>query len=316
MLKQIYKNLTKSGIGLIITSHMAIDKKQRADCTHICVNDKRNQEKLNELTNIIHEYGAKIIAQISYPGYHGSKIEGQITKTPSGIGNTKVLSKQDINQCVVKHVETIKHLQELGFDGVQLHMAHGYLLSEFLDPYYNKRTDEYGGNIDNIYRIVHEILVKINKIVKDNFVITAKIDTVSKNEDKDFINQQIEICKLLERDGINAIEISGNNFKSLDQKVPYFLDNAIKIKNEVNIPIILVGGFRDIEQMSNALDKGIDFISMSRPFIAEEDFVQKLKMNQASICINCNQCFEIFKTKHKRCVLKEDIIKQLEINFP
>lgn len=104
---------------MIITSHMAIDKKQRADCTHICVNDKRNQEKLNELTNIIHEYGAKIIAQISYPGYHGSKIEGQITKTPSGIGNTKVLSKQDINQCVVKHVETIKHLQELGFDGVQ-----------------------------------------------------------------------------------------------------------------------------------------------------------------------------------------------------
>ncbi len=171
------------------------------------------------------------------------------------------------------------------------------------------------GNVNNRYQIIHEILMQINKIVEDKFVITAKIDTVSKNEDKEFINQQVQVCKWLERDGIDAIEISGSNFKKLNQTTPYFLDNALKIKDKINIPIILVGGFRNINQMNNALEKGIDFISMSRPFIADENFIQKLRNNEDSICINCNQCFEIFKTQHKRCILRDDIIHQLEINF-
>lgn len=313
---KVYAKLARSGIGLIITSHMAIDENQRADVTHICANDTRNKEKLKLLTSTVHQYGSKIIAQISYPGHHGSKMEGQISKTPSGKGNTTALSERDIQQCIMNHVKTIETLQETGFDGVQLHMAHGYLLSEFLDSFYNERTDEYGGNTNNRYRIIHEILMKINRIVKPNFVVIAKIDTVSKNKDRDFMNQQIEICKWLERDGIDAVEISGSNFKDLNQATPYFLDNALKIKDSVNIPIILVGGFRNARQMNEALEKGINFISMSRPFIAEENFVQKLKNNEESICTNCNSCFEIFKTQHKRCVLKNDKIHQLEINFP
>lgn len=313
---KVYHDLAKSGIGLIITSHMAIDKKQRADITHICVNDSRNEEKLKLLTDTVHEYGSKIIAQISYPGHHGSKMEGQIAKTPSKMENTKALSIDDIKQCVKNHVKTIALLQKVGFDGVQLHMAHGYLLSEFLDPFYNKRIDDYGGNANNRYRIIHEILTEATNGIKPNFIIIAKIDTVSKNKDSDFINQQIEVCKWLEMDGVDAIEISGNNFKKLNQATPYFLENALKIRNKVDIPIILVGGFRNMNQMNNALEKGIDFISMSRPFIADENFVQKLKKNEESICVNCNKCFEIFKTQHKRCALRNDIIHQLEINFP
>lgn len=313
---KVYNDLAKSGVGLIITSHMAIDKNQRADITHICVNDSRNEEKLKLLTNTVHDYGSKIIAQISYPGHHGSKMEGQVAKTPSETENTRALSIEEIKECVKSHVKTIELLQRVGFDGVQLHIAHGYLLSEFLDPFYNKRTDNYGGTANNRYRIIHEILTEATNSIKSNFVIIAKIDTISKNEDSNFINQQIEVCKWLEMDGIDAIEISGNNFKKLNQPTPYFLENALKIRNKVNVPIILVGGFRNINQMNNALEKGIDFISMSRPFIADENFVQKLKNNEESICVNCNQCFEIFKTQHKRCALRNDTIHQLEINFP
>lgn len=313
---KVYHDLAKNGVGLIITSHMAIDKNQRADITQICVNDSRNEEKLKLLADTVHKYNSKIIAQISYPGHHGSKVEGQIAKTPSEMENTKALLMKDIKQCVKNHVKTIDLLQKVGFDGVQLHMAHGYLLSEFLDPFYNNRTDDYGGNINNRYRIIHEILTEVNNSIKSNFIIIAKIDTISKNGDSDFINQQVKLCKLLEMDGIDAIEISGNNFKKLNQPTPYFLDNALKIRNEVEIPIILVGGFRNIKQMNNALEKGIDFISMSRPFIADENFVQKLKKNEESRCINCNKCFDIFKTQHKRCVLRNDTIHQLKINFP
>lgn len=312
----VYNNLAKSGIGLIITSHMAIDKMQRADSTHICVNDIENEEKLKILTETVHKYDSKIIAQISYPGHHGSKMANQITKTPSGIENSVPMSNEDIEECIENYSKTIQVLQKTGFDGVQLHMAHGYLLSEFLDPFYNKRLDEYGGSEQNRYRIIHKILEKTNKIVKPNFVITAKLDTVSKDENINFINQQIQVCKWLEKDGINAIEISESNFKKINQNTPYFLKNALKIRSAVHIPLILVGGFRNINQINNALEKGIDFISMSRPFIADENFLQKLKKGESSICINCNQCFEIYKTQHKRCIMREDTIRQLEINFP
>ena len=312
---KVYENLAKSGVGLIITSHMAIDQNQRADSTHICANDSENDEKLKLLTNTVHRYGSKIIAQISYPGYRRNKMEGKVAKTPSGTDNTEALSKEEIKQYINNHIKTIEHLQKVGFDGVQLHMAHGYLLSEFLDPFYNKRTDEYGGSTNNRYQIIHEILTEANIIKKSNFIIIAKIDSVSKAEDSDFINQQIEVCKWMEIDGIDAIEISGANFKKYKQSTPYYLENALKIKDNVNVPIILVGGFRNIKQMEDALEKGIDFISMCRPFIVDEDFLQKLKNGEESRCINCNQCFEIFKTKHKRCVLRNDTIHQFEINF-
>lgn len=313
---RVYKNLAQNDIGLIITSHMAIDKNQRADTTHICVNDIRNFEKLKILTTTVHNYNAKIIAQISYPGHHGNNVPNQVVKSPSSTNNSQEMSYKDIMQCIENHVKAIKILQETGFDGIQLHMAHGYLLSEFLDPFYNNRTDDFGGTIENRYKIIHSILMEIKKIIKPNFLLTAKIDTISKNNDVNFLAQQIQICKYLEIDGLDAIEISGQGFKKFNQPIPYFLENALKIKNEISIPIILVGGFRNMFQIDNALKKGIDFISMCRPFIAEEDFIKKLKNNKESICINCNKCFEIFKTEHKRCILRNDVIKQLEINFP
>ena len=312
---KVYKNLAKSGVGLIITSHMAIDKNQRADSTHICANDSRNVEKLKLLTDTVHKYDSKIIAQISYPGCRRNKEEGKVAKSPSGVDDTEALSEEEIKLYINNYIKTIEHLQEVGFDGVQLHMAHGYFLSEFLDPYYNRRTDIYGGTAKKRYQIIHEIVTGANKIINKDFALIAKIDTVSKTEESDFINQQIEVCKWLEKDGIDAIEISGINFKKYNQPTPYYLENALKIKENVNIPIILVGGFRNILQMEDALEKGIDFISMCRPFIADEDFLQKLKNGEQSRCINCNKCFEIYKTQYKRCVLRNDIVHQLEINF-
>ncbi len=312
---KVYENLAKSGVGLIITSHMAIDKNQKADSTHISVNDSINDEKLKLLTDTVHKYGSKIVAQISYPGCRQNKIEGKPAKTPSGVDNTEALSYEEIKQYINNYIKTIKHLKEMGFDGVQLHMAHGYFLSEFLDPYYNRRTDSYGGTAKKRYQIIHEIVTEADKIKNRNFIILAKIDTVSKTEDNDFINQQIEVSKWLEEDGIDAIEISGINFKKYKQSTPYYLENALKIKENINIPIILVGGFRNTHQMEGALSKGIDFISMCRPFIADEDFLQKLKNGEQSRCISCNKCFEIYKTQYKRCVLRNDTIRQLEINF-
>lgn len=312
----VYRNLAKSGVGLIITSHMAIEKTQRADLTHICINEPKNFEKLKLLTKEVHKTDSKIICQISYGGHHASKVVGKSAMTPSITEETTEMTLNDINNCINNYIKTIKLIKEVGFDGVELHLAHGYLLSEFLDPFYNKRTDEYGGQVENRYRIIHQILSRINELdLNSNFLIIAKIDSTSKSGDSLFLKDQIDICKLLEKDGINAIEVSGCDFKKYKQDTPYFLNNALIIKKKVPVPIILVGGFRNKFQINNAISKGIDLISMSRPFLADKNFIEKLKNNQPSKCISCNKCFNIYKTTFKHCIFDNEINLQLYENF-
>lgn len=311
-----YKTLASSGIGLIITSHMAIDKNERADLTHICINEPENFDKLRLLTSEIHKTDTKIICQISYGGYRAIKIAGNNCMTPSGNDGTREMSIKDIEDCINNHVKTIRLIKKLGFDGVELHLAHGYLLNEFLDPFYNKRTDEYGGTTQNRYKIVHQILSKINDLLLDpNFLVIVKVASSTQDSDPLFLNDCITICKYLKQDKVDAIEVSGNDYKGYKQNIPYFLDNALKIKKEVNIPIILVGGFRDKEQINIAIDRGIDLVSMSRPFITDKNFMARLKNNQASKCISCNKCFDIYKKLYKHCIFDKEIDLQLYENF-
>ena len=312
----IYKSLAKSRIGMIITSHMSVQKNQRADLTHICINEKYNYEKLKRLTNEVHKYDTKIIAQISYGGHHGFSLWGKNTLTPSETNKTTEMSENDINKAIMDFAKAVNIAKATGFDGIQLHLSNGYLLSEFLDPFYNKRKDKYGGDVNNRYRIIHEIMSRIQEFVLDNnFLVIVKIDSTSKSKDISFIKDQIEICKLLEKDKIDLIEVSGCDYKEYNQDTPYFLENALKIKKEVSVPIMVVGGFRNSLQIQNALDNGIDLISMARPFISDENFIKKLRENKSSNCINCNKCFEIYKTEFKRCILHTNINNQLYSNF-
>lgn len=142
-----------------------------------------------------------------------------------------------------------------------------------------------------------------------------KIDSTSKDHNSSFLDDQMTVCKLLEKDGVSAIEVSGSNFKTYKQGDPYYLENALKIKQGLSIPIIVVGGFRNSLQMNDALNKGIDLISVSRPFIADENFIEKLKQQQTSKCISCNQCFRLYKTEFKHCIFNEEINSQLYENF-
>lgn len=162
--RQVYEKLAKSGIGLLITSHMAIDKTQRADITHICVSRTANRKKLKELATNVHQHRAKIIVQLSSGGYRAKNVAGQKAKSPSDMDGSKAMTKEEIRTCVENYVKAVKTVKETGFDGVQIHLAHGYLLSEFLDPFYNKRQDEYGGSVQNRYRIVHEIMLAKNTL--------------------------------------------------------------------------------------------------------------------------------------------------------
>ena len=121
---QVYENLAKSGLGLLITSHMAVDKTQRADITHICVNENYNKEKLKLLASKVQQYGAKIIVQISSGGYRAKSVPEQIAKSPSDREDSIAMTESDIEECIKNYVKAVKNIKEAGFDGVQIHLAH------------------------------------------------------------------------------------------------------------------------------------------------------------------------------------------------
>ena len=120
---------------------------------------------------------------------------------------------------------------------------------------------------------------------------------------------------MLELDGVDAIEISGMEFAQKNRKMPYFLSQALQIRKQINIPVVLVGGFHKYAQINQAIEEGIDFVSMSRPFICEDDLVFKLKNRVNSKCSGCNCCYNIFRNEYKRCKFHNNTILQLEKNF-
>ncbi|MGL5049739.1 MAG: NADH:flavin oxidoreductase, partial [Fusobacteriaceae bacterium] len=211
-------------------------------------------------------------------------------------------------------------VKKSGFDGVEIHSAHGYLLSQFLSPYYNKRCDEYGGSIENRGRIIFEIFNAIREAVGKEFQIWIKLNSADYVKEGGLTEEDsIYVAKKLSELGIDAIEVSGgngsikevvkNNLGAARTKVilskdneSYFKDYAKKLAEIVETPIILIGGNRHIDVMENILNNSkIEYFSMARPLTCEPNLVNiwmsgDLKRPK---CISCNKCYS---TPGKRCI--------------
>lgn len=310
-----YEKLARNEVGLIITSHMAVDNEQRVDETQICINKKKNYALLSRLSEIVHYNRSKIIVQLSQGGHNASNLVQQRALSVCDGINIFPMTNDDINKCIDNFVNATLVAKQTGFDGIQLHLAHGYLLCEFLDPFFNKRKDSYGGSVENRYRIIHQIVTKCKKECGDDFILSVKINMSSYEKNSNFFAEQLKVCQWLEEDGIDLIEVSGVEFDQQEKELPYFLSQAITLKKVVKVPIILTGGFRNTSQINKALDNGIDFIGVSRPFICESDFIKKLKEGKNSRCTDCNCCYKIYRDEFKRCFLHNEINEQLKCNF-
>ena len=281
-----------------------------------------------------------------------SKITGYKPVAPSAIRNTfynedmpKELSEDDINRLIDNFVSAIIRVKQSEFDGVQLHLAHGYLLSDFLSSHSNKRKDGWGGSTENKYRIIGEI-IKRAKEQAGNFPILVKMNAHDGRKNGMRIEEAVQIAKMLETSGCSAIEVScgivedglysirGEQLpvdaimeymfkyknlprfikkiskpvlKTLKQQIPllkYNLDAAIQIKKSVNLPVIVVGGINNIDDIRSIIEHdNIDFVSMCRPFIIEPNIVNKFfeGIQTKSKCIICNYCWIIGNEKPLRC---------------
>ncbi len=304
-------DLANGGVGLIISGHMNITSEGKASLLQTGIYEDKHIPGLKEMTNAVHEHNGKIIAQLAHGGTFAK--DELINETPLAVSifdglsefPRKELNTFEISRLIEAFANASERAKSAGFDGIQLHSAHGYLLSQFLSPYYNRRTDKYGGNIQNRTRIITEIQSAIRKKVGNDYPILIKMNCHDFSEEGLTLKDSIQAAKTLSKVGFDAIELSGGLLSSskfspcrtkinATEKEAYFKEEALLFKKEINIPLILVGGIRSFETAEKLInDNTADYISMCRPFIREPNIINNWKNGNLakSECSSENLCF-------------------------
>lgn len=289
-----YEKIASSGVGLIITELISIYPKDKFSEYSHRINNPQFLIEAKNLAEISHNYNVPILGQIEFIKYNrGIDLDIDIND----------LTLDDIRQIQSDIIVAVQKLQITGFDGIQLTLGNNFFLSKFINPYFNQREDEYGGNTFNRCRIVLELI----KVLKNNFDlhINCRVNAYDGRKGGVDEKESIEICKLLEKVGCDSLQItrplSPLYFTKKESEEDELVDFCEKLKNEVNLGIILGGGFNEMQHMNSILNNSnIEFLSMYRPFIAEKDFLKEWKMNGEgkSRCLMCNNCY---RTKTSTC---------------
>ena len=312
-LASCYRDLAAGGVGLIITGYAFVrpDGKQLPGKMGIQKDDFAAEMK--SLTRAVHNEGSKICIQLVHSGGQTTaETAGRRPLAPSAVKveqfpeEPEAMSKQDIDEIVAAFGDGAQRAKKYGFDAVQIHAAHGYLINQFLSPLTNRRTDSYGGPVENRCRFLLEVYRCIRSEVGPDFPVFVKLNGSDNLEGGLDISDAVHAARLLDMEKIDAIEVSGGTSAS-GERAPvrtkidspdleaYNLALAREIKEAVRCPVMAVGGFRSIEVINKAvIENGIDYISMSRPFIREPRLIKRWKEGDLSParCISCNGCFK------------------------
>ena len=236
--------------------------------------------------------------------------------------NCREMTISEIFQIVEDFKNAAVRTKNAGFDGVQIYASHGYLLSQFLSPFFNKRTDEYGGSIKNRARLILEILRAIRFALGKKFTVIIKLNSEDFLEGGFTQSEMLQVAAMLELKGIDAIELSGSlslkiskyfsfregRIDSKEEEV-YYRDAAKLYKREIAVPLILVGGIRSYEVAKELVEKKqADYISLCRPLIREPGLIKRWQSGniKRATCISCNKCFPQARSgKGIYCVLEK-----------
>jgi 2,4-dienoyl-CoA reductase-like NADH-dependent reductase (Old Yellow Enzyme family) len=303
--------LAKGGVGLIISSQAYVLPEGQAAPWQLGIYKDELIEGLQEVSAAVHDFGCKIVMQIAHAGkFAASPLTG---RPPLVVSDFDGLSKSPreemtldyIRELVVAFGDAARRAKVAGFDGVQIHSAHGYLLSQFLSPAFNRRKDDYGGAIENRARIHMEIFQAIRNVVGKDFPVLIKLNCRDFTENGLSLEDSLHVGRMLADAGLDAIELSGglltggklspsrSGIKSEEQEA-YFKEDAQAFKKAMNVPLILVGGMRSFEVAERLVEEGVaDYISMSRPFIREPALVNRWKAGDhgRATCKSDNLCF-------------------------
>ncbi len=315
-LLKIYEELARGGTGLIITGYAFVTRDEQPNPGMMGIYDDTFTDEYRKLTDMVHEQGSRIVMQIAYGGsFTNYPPEGRLIWSPSGVADLATgvvptpMSSEDIRTLVTAFGDAADRVKKAGFDGVQIHGAHSYLLSQFMNPHYNRRTDEYGGSIENRARIILEVYDEIRKRVGNDYPVMIKINCEDFIDGGATIADSLALSKMLDERGINAIEVSGGGAGSgkrtpartkidTPEKEAYHAEYATRIAAEIKAPVILVGGLRSPEVIEGLLERTkIEFFSLSRPLLSEPDLPNRWQSGDRakSRCVSCNGCLRMPK---------------------
>ena len=298
----LYKRWAEGGTGLIITGNIMVDPKGTAEPGNIVFDKNSNMEILKNWAKQGQQHGAKVMVQLNHPGKQAPKTVSKQTVAPSAVplGNglnklfstPRALTTSEVEELVQKFVTSAKVAKEAGFSGVQIHAAHGYLISQFLSPHDNRRTDKYGGSLENRMRFLKEIYLGMREELGKDFTIGIKINSTDFKEDglteEDSLKTIIELANL----GLDFVEISGGTYErpammgatSKSTNQVFFAEYSKKLKQKIEIPVVVTGGIRSINAMNTLLnDNTTDFIGIARPLTIDPNIPNKIKQGTYTI---------------------------------
>lgn len=310
-LGDLMSELASGGVGLIITSHAYVRKEGQAGPRQLGIHQDALIPRLREMTQAVHSRGGRIVIQLAHAGIQAAhKLTGMEPLGPSAPraegSPGRQMSIQEIQELLQAFGEAARRAMEAGFDGVQIHSAHGYLLSQFLSPYFNRREDQYGGPVENRARALIEVVGRVREMVGPQKPLLVKLNSEDFLEGGLTLEDSVQVGQMLAQAGVDAIEVSGGMRLSGPQYMPsrlgikeerqeaYFRNAASAFKERVPVPIILVGGIRSFQVAERLVREGTaDYISMSRPFIREPWLVNRWKSGdlRKAFCLSDNQCF-------------------------
>jgi 2,4-dienoyl-CoA reductase-like NADH-dependent reductase (Old Yellow Enzyme family) len=312
-LVELMCGLAAGEVGLIITGHTFVRPEGQAATRQLGISTDAFLPGLRGMTDAVHGLGGKIILQLAHGGLLSSKkLTGHQPVGPSVVEEisrsqrASEMTVEDIHDLVGAYGKAAARSRTAGFDGVQIHAAHGYLLSQFLSPFFNRRQDSYGGNAKGRAKVLMDIVQEIRNTAGEDFPLLVKLNS------RDFIQggldleASLETARALQDAGVDAIELSGGTLLSGElspsrrgietvRDEAYFRDAAEAFRTKLRVPLILVGGIRSFEVADDLVRKGItDYISMSRPFIREPALVRRWREGdrRQAACVSDNRCFK------------------------
>ncbi len=320
----IYRELAAGGTGMIITGLMAVSPASKILDKQMCIFGDEHIAEIAKIVGIVHQTDSncKVIAQLCHPGRQilhkndfAECVGPSAVESPILVKKAKELSIDEIETIISCFAAAIVRVKQAGFDGAQLHAAHGYLLSSFLSPYTNRRTDKFGGSVKNRVRIITDIIALASKEV-GSFPILIKLNCNDHVDGGISPDNFAELLTEIEDTGVDAIEVSGamwdclarsekelgffplplpearTRINTADQQ-SYYYDSVKNINSY--LPLILVGGHRNIERMEDILNKEkVDFLSLCRPLISEPELPKRWLDGvgkENTDCVSCNACF-------------------------
>jgi 2,4-dienoyl-CoA reductase-like NADH-dependent reductase (Old Yellow Enzyme family) len=295
-IKTLYRRWAKSGVGLSITGNVMVDRNAIGEPGNVVVEDRRNLEDLVEWANIAKSGGSKVWVQINHPGRQSARNLTANPVAPSAIAvpgtagmfaQPRELTSHEIEGIIRRFATTAAIVTEAGFDGVQIHGAHGYLISQFLSPLSNQRTDAWGGTPDKRRRFVLELFRAVRAEVGAKIPVAIKLNSADFQRGGFGENESIEVVHALAAEGLDLLEISGGTYssaamlgvdpslkESTRKREAYFLAYAERVRADLpKLPLMLTGGFRTVHSMIDAVASGVvDIIGLGRPLAVQPDF--------------------------------------------